>query len=280
MPDERRVASGMREEATAILPKPDHLGPEYASQFRDPAVAAAYHLRPPYPDGVFDILADLLVASGTALDVGAGTGEIARRLVGRAAAVDAVDPSAAMVAKGCAQPGGDHPSLRWIVGTAEDAPLRPPYGVIVAAASLHWFDWPVALPRFRALLAPGGLLAIVELREEPNPWDDALRPVIARFSTNRRFCPYDVVAELTARDLFEETGRRRTAPVSFSQPTTAYVESFHARNGFSRDRMAPDAAVAFDAAVERLVAPHAAAGSISLRIVGEVVWGQPAPRSS
>lgn len=260
-----------------MRPKPDHLGPDFASQFRDPSVVAAYHHRPPYPDEVFAILADLLVAPGAALDVGAGTGEIARRLVGRAVAVDAVDPSAGMVAKGRALPGGDHPSLRWIAGTAEDAPLRPPYGLIIAAASLHWMDWETALPRFRDLLSPGGVLATVELREEPNPWDDALRPLIARFSTNRHFHPYDLIEELSERRLFQEIGRRRTAPVTFSQSVAAYVESFHARNGFSRDRMAPEDAVAFDAAVERLVAPHAEDGSVSLRIAGEVVWGRPAP---
>ncbi|HET7095533.1 MAG TPA: methyltransferase domain-containing protein [Thermomicrobiales bacterium] len=263
-----------------MRPKPDHLGPEFASQFRDPSVVAAYRHRPPYPDEVFDILADLLVAPGTALDVGAGTGEIARRLVGRAATVDAVDPSAGMIAKGRGLPGGDRPSLRWIVGTAEAAPLRPPYGLIVAAASLHWMDWEIALPRFRDLLAPGGVLAIVELRATPNPWDDALQRVIDRFSTNRRYRPYDLIVELSERGLFQELGRRAAAPVDFSQPVAAYVESFHARNGFSRDRMAPQAAAAFDTAVERLVVPHADAGSISLRIVGDVIWGQPAPRSA
>jgi trans-aconitate methyltransferase len=194
--------------------------------------------------------------------------------------VDAVDPSAGMVARGRAALGGDHPSLRWIVGNAEDAPLRPPYGLIVAAASLHWMDWPIALPRFRDLLAPGGVLAIVELPDAPNPWDDALQQAIDRFSTNRRYRPYDLIAELTERGLFAELGRRRTAPVAFSQPVAAYVESFHARNGFSRDRMKAAEAAAFDAAVARLVAPHAETGSISLRIMGEVVWGRPAPLSS
>ncbi len=258
-----------------MRPKPEHLGPEFASQFGDPGVVAAYHHRPAYPEEVIDILTDLLVAPGTALDVGAGTGEIARRLVGRAVAIDAVDPSVGMVARGRALPGGDHPALRWIVGRVEDASLRPPYGLIVAAASLHWTDWRVALPRLRDLLAPGAVLTIVELREQPNPWDDALLRAIRKYSTNRAFRPYDLVAELNERGLFREIGRRLTAPVALTQPLDAYVESFHARNGLSRDRMTPENAAAFDRLVKAMVAPHAVDGSVCLEVWGDVVWGIP-----
>lgn len=260
-----------------MLPKPDHLGREYGGQFADPGVVAAYHHRPPYPAEVLDILVGLVVAPGTVLDVGTGTGEIARGLVGRVAGVDAVDPSAGMLAKGRGLPGGGHPRLTWILGGAEDAPLHPPYGLVTAAASLHWTKWAVVLPRIRSVLAPGGVLAIVDLAEEPRPWDGSLREVIARYSTNRRFRPYDLVAELEDRGLFRELGRRRTAPVPFAQPVAAYVESFHARNGFSRDRMGPEDATAFDAAVEGLVAPHAVAGVVQLGVAGEVVWGVPGP---
>jgi SAM-dependent methyltransferase len=260
-----------------MLPKPNHLGPEYASQFADPSVVAAYHHRPPYPAEVFDRLVDLVVAPGTVLDVGTGTGEIARRLVGRVAGVDAVDPSPGMLAKGERLPGGDHPDLTWILGRAEEAPLRPPYGLICAAAALHWMDWAVVLPRFRDLLTPGGVLAIVEQHELTNPWDGLLREIIGQYSTNRRYRPYDLVAELVDRRLFRELGRFRTRPVPFAQPVAAYVESFHARNGFSRDRLSAADAAAFDAAVAGLVAPYVVADEVRLSVVGEVVWGMPSP---
>lgn len=260
-----------------MLPKPDHLGSAYAGQFADPSVVAADHHRPPYPAAVFDILVGLVVAPGTVLDVGTGTGEIARGLVGRVVGVDALDPSVGMLAKGQGLPGGDHPGLTWILGSAEDGPLRPPYGLAVAAASLHWTEWTTVLPRIRAALAPAGVLALVDLTVEPRPWDGALHDIIARYSTNRRFRPYDLVAELVGRRLFQELGRYRTAPVAFEQPVAAYVESFHARNGFSRDRMEPARAAAFDAALTGLVAPHAADGVVRLTIAGDIVWGLPAP---
>ena len=55
-----------------------------------------------------------------------------------------------------------------------------------------------------------------------------------------------------------------------------YVESLHARNGFSRDRMTAASAAAFDAAVRALVAPFAQDdGLLHLQVVGRVVWGRP-----
>ena len=260
-------------------PKPAHLTQMYGEQFRDPSVVLAYGYRPPYPGEVFDLLVGLVVggAQAAVLEVGAGRGEVARELVGRVARVDAVEPSAAMVAAGRALPGGDHPDLRWIEAMAEDAPLDPPYGLVVAAASLHWMEWTVVLPRFRAALVPGGLLAIVGVSEGPYPWSGAVQGAIDRYSTNRDFRPYDVVAELEGRGLFRTLGRRETAPVPLERTVADYIESFHGRNGFSRDRMTPADVAAFDAEVTALVAANVPDGVVRSGIVGTVLWGLPAP---
>src|SRR5262249_40499639 len=137
-----------------MLPKPAHLGPEYGAQFGDPSVVAAYPCRPPYPPETFDLLLGLIVDEPrVVLDAGTGTGAIARALGGRGGGVAAVAPSVGMLAAGRRLPGGDHPALRWIEGTAEGAPLDPPYALITVAASLHWMDWAVVLPRFRDALS-------------------------------------------------------------------------------------------------------------------------------
>ncbi len=261
------------------LPKPDHLGPEFASQFQDASVVAAYHHRPPYPDAVFDILAGLITDEPkVVLDAGAGNGAIARVLAQRGLQVDAVDPSAGMIEQGRRLPGGDHPGLRWMRGYAEDAPLHPPYSLITAAASLHWMEWGIVLPRFRELLTAHGTLAIILDREGNYPWMVEVMSVIQRFSTNRTFRPYDLVAELETRNLFRPVGRQMTAFEPYTRSVGEYIESFHARNGFSRDRMTPDAASAFDQEVEAVVAPYAVAGVLSLTTAGEVIWGIPAPQ--
>ncbi|HYH11745.1 MAG TPA: class I SAM-dependent methyltransferase [Thermomicrobiales bacterium] len=259
--------------------KPGHLGPEFAAQFSDASVAAHYHLRPPYPEEVFTILAELIVDSPRAvLDVGAGTGEIARRLIDFVDRVDAVDPSVAMIKQGRGMPGGRSAKISWITGFAEDAPLVPPYALITAGASLHWMQWETVLPRLRDALSAHGVLAIIESHERRAPWASALQEIIPRYSTNRRFRPLNVVDEIERRGLFETLGRTMTAPVRHLQPTTDYVASFHARNGFSLDRMTPEAASAFDRAALKIVSPYANdAGRLELQIVGEVVWGRPAP---
>jgi SAM-dependent methyltransferase len=239
---------------------------------------AAYRHRPPYPEETFDILLELIEDEPrVVLDAGTGTGAIARGLVGRVDRIDAVDPSPGMLAAGRRLPGGDHPRLRWIEGTAEEAPLTPPYALITVAASLHWMDWAVVLPRFRDTLGRRGVFAIVDQPLPAAPWNEALQPVITHYSTNRLYRPYDLIDELAQRGLFRESGRRKTAPLVFRQTVADYVESFHARNGLSRDRMEPAAAAAFDREATALVAPHAVDGMVTLGVVGQVVWGMPAP---
>ena len=259
-----------------MLPKPDHLGPEYAAQFADPSIVAAYHLRPPYLDEVFDVLTGMIAdRPRNVLDAGTGTGEIARSLAPRVDRVDAVDPSPEMIAKGRALPGGGAPNLRWLQGMAETVDLFPPYALIVAAASLHWMDWEVVLPRFRDLLTPRGVLAVVEDHEEPPPWAEPLRQLIATFSTNRAYRPYNLILELESRGLVRWLGRHETPVGSFCQPVDDYVESFHARNGFSRDRMRPGRASEFDRELQSLVTPFAVDGIITLHRTNAIVWGPP-----
>lgn len=121
------------------------------------------------------------------------------------------------------------------------------------------------------------MLAIVGVSEDMYPWSAALQGVIDRYSTNRDFRPYDIVEELESRQLLRTVGRRATAPIPLERSVASYVESFHARNGFSRDRMTPANAAAFDAEATALVTPHAEDGIVRSEIVATVVWGEPAP---
>jgi hypothetical protein len=118
-------------------------------------------------------------------------------------------------------------------------------------------------------------LVLVERVEEPSPWSDELLKLIIQYSTNRDFQPYNLIEELTSRGLYQVEDQTQTEAETFTQSIADYIESVHSRNGFSRDRMAPEAAVAFDAAARAIIAPHAPDDTIMLRIRARLVWGQP-----
>ena len=181
-----------------------------------------------------------------------------------------------MIAEGQQRPGGDDPRLNWQVAPIETASLRPPYALITAGESLHWMDWPVVLPRFRDALLPGGVLAIVGRSQCPARWNDGHLKIIQRHTTNLDFQPYDIIDELTSRGLFTVLGSQRTAPVTHTQSISDYIESWHSRNGLSRDRMTPDAADAFDNETHELLASLGHQETVTFDVEGNVTWGLPA----
>jgi SAM-dependent methyltransferase len=242
-----------------------------------------YPYRPPYPDEAIELLVELIRdGPRTVLDVGCGTGDLSRRLAPRVDRVDAVDASAAMLAKGRQLPGGDHPRLNWQHATAETATLAPPYALVTAGESLHWMDWQVVLPRFASVLAEGGVLALVYRDWDGPPALTArLVPIFARYSTVRDFRPLDVVTEIERRGLFTRLGERRCGPQAWRPTISEYLNGRHSQRGFSRAHMAPAEADAFDEAVRAALAEtgeiRCTGGRLDLTVAARVVWGIPAP---
>ncbi len=246
-----------------------------SSAFQDTGVVEAYRHRPPYPAELFDMLCGLIGDEPRAvLDVGCGRGDIARAMVTRVARVDAVDWSAAMIGKGKTLPNGAHANLHWLHGRAEEVALHPPYALVVAGESLHWMDWDVVLPRFHDALTPHGYLALVGRKPLPTAWDNELKTLIARYSTNQTYKPVDLIAELQQRGLFGKVGEQQTAPVCFTQRADDYIEFFHSMSSLSRTRMGAARSEAFDAELRALVSAHVRE-FVELHVVGHVVWGVP-----
>ena len=259
-----------------MLPKPAHLTTENAARFQDASVVERYPFRLPYPNETFDILVGLITDEPrTVLDVGAGTGDIARNLVTRVERVDAIDRSDAMMRKGKTLPQGDHPRLHWMSGEIEQVELHPPYALITAGESLHWMNWEVVLPRFHDAATPHGLLAIVERDEVPPPWQDSLSQLINRYSTMRNYQHFDLIEELEKRHLFQQKGESKTAPVTSTVSIEHYIASFHSRSSMSLERMPPADATAFDIGVRELVKPWSDEDRIQLQCIGSVVLGKP-----
>jgi hypothetical protein len=153
--------------------------------------------------------------------------------------------------------------------------MRGPYALAVAGESFHWMDWTVVPGKLAASLRHDAVLALVTRPQPQVPWADGLAELIPRYSTNRAFRPYDLVSELTTRGVFEETGRHRTRPVCLAQSVDDYIESFHSRNGFSRDRMKTADAADFDRALRQLLSGHCPNGVVEAEATASLVWGRP-----
>ena len=249
-----------------------------AAVWTDREAAASYRYRPPYPAPTFGLLRRLIVAPNTVLDVGAGTGSVARSLRSFAARVDAIEPSEAMIAEARGLPGGDDPLIHWIHGTGETARLAPPYGLITCGQSLHWMDHDVVMPRFASALAHGGVLAALDQDwEYPPTWRAKLTEIIQRYSPLQRK-PFfvDLFGELQTRGLFERLGSQRTSVVPFDQSVEDFVRALQSTSTLSRvtlgprtDGLAADVRALFrNVGIDRVVVP----------VAGNVVWGRPLAR--
>ena len=263
---------------TTLTARPDFLTPEHAARFADAGVAEAYPHRPAYAPEIVDVLVGLIVGEprrAAVLDVGAGTGDLARPLARRVGRVDALDPSELMIAKGRTLPGGDAAGLRWLDGRAEDAPLDGPYGLVTAGESLHWMAWDVVLPRLERVMVDGAVVAIVNREWIDPPWQEGLRPLIEAHSTMTNWHTYDLIGLLEERGLFERVGAHDSQPERARQAICDYVESFHSRSSLTRAAMSPESAAAFDDGLRALVAPWAVDGAIETETVSHITWGYP-----
>jgi SAM-dependent methyltransferase len=121
-------------------------------------MAEAYErFRPGYPAQLFDmVMAYAAQPVLTALEIGAGTGKATRLFAQRGITVTATEPDAAMLAE-------LRKHVPANVGTVRAAfeDLRPgeTYGLVYAAAALHWTNPEDRWSRMAALLEPGGVFA-------------------------------------------------------------------------------------------------------------------------
>lgn len=121
-------------------------------------MAEAYEqFRPGYPVELFDVV---MAYAGrpvrSALEIGAGTGKATRVFAQQGVAVTATEPDQAMLDKLREHvPAG----VRTVRAAFED--LRPgeEYGLVYAAAALHWTAPEGRWARMAALLEPGGVFA-------------------------------------------------------------------------------------------------------------------------
>ncbi|MEU6239093.1 class I SAM-dependent methyltransferase [Kitasatospora sp. NPDC047058] len=122
------------------------------------AIAEAYErFRPGYPDELLDLV---MTYAGrpvrTALEIGAGTGKATRLFAGHGVMVTATEPDPAMLAE-LSKAVPTH--VTTVRAAFEDLQPGETYGLVYAAAALHWTRPEDRWSRVAALLEPEGVFA-------------------------------------------------------------------------------------------------------------------------
>jgi SAM-dependent methyltransferase len=253
-------------------------------RFFEARMAANYLFRPPYPAEVYDTLLELIGGHPRVLlDAGCGTGKITLGLIDQIERADAVDPSDAMLCVARSLPGAAGAKIRWIHASIEDAPLDPPYGLIVAASSIHWMDLDRTIPRFADALADGAMLAVLDGDAPVDaPWEREETEFMIDFIAarhGRRPNWWKTVRERFGEPVlmhpeFERLGHRITASVAFSQSIADYLRCQHSRATWSEDHLGEKASAEFDAAMTASLSRHARDGMLTFNVQTRIEWGR------
>ena len=115
------------------------------------------------PDALFERLAGFGVGveGQRALDLGTGTGTVARGLALRGCTVTAVDRSPAIIDEARTLDSKAGVTVEYVVARAEDTGLPDhAFDVVTAGQCWHWFDRPKAAREVRRLIVSGGRFVI------------------------------------------------------------------------------------------------------------------------
>ena len=130
------------------------------------------HHRAGFPPELLERLAGFGIGGPNerAVDLGTGTGTLARQLALRGGRVVGVDRSAELLAEARRRDRHAGASVRYVVAPAEDTGLPGAhFDVVIAGQCWHWFDRPRAAREVRRLLALDGHAVIAHFDWLPHP---------------------------------------------------------------------------------------------------------------
>lgn len=216
--------------------------------------------RPGFPPVFFAHLQrlGLGVPGQRVLDIGTGTGTLARGFAGRGAVAVGLDPSEQMLAEAAALARAEALSVQWLRATAEATGLPDrTFDVACAGQCWHWFDRARAAAECRRVLRAGGRALIAHFSYLPDAGTvgEATEQLVLRHNPTWQMAGSDGRHPQWADDL-HQAGFVDVATFEFDVPVTFTHEGwrgrFRACNGVLT--LPPQQLAAFDGELQSLLA--------------------------
>ena len=218
--------------------------------------------RPGFPAQAFDAFVRRGIGrpGQRVLDLGTGTGTLARGFAARGCRVIGIDPSPGMIRAAATLPHAGTGTLAFVRAWAEAAPIRDgSCDVVCAGQCWHWFDRARAAAQVARLLAARGraLLAYFTYLGGDGTPGAVTDDLVLRYHAAWPYAHHDgrwsdFLADFTGAGLVIEHVIDEVVPVSFTHE--AWRGRFRACNGVLV--LPPDRAQAFDAELATLLVRH------------------------
>ena len=145
-----------------------------------------------FPDSLFErLFTDGTVRTGDRLmDLGTGTGTLARGFAVRHCTVTGLDPAPAMLAEARRLAGIEGVTATFREGRAEaTGEADQAFDVITAGQCWHWFDGAAAAAEIKRVLRPGGTVVVAHFDWLPTPGSvaHATEEIVLRINPDWRF---------------------------------------------------------------------------------------------